>query len=188
MKKKKNVIDLDLNKFYQVNWKAIYVLYVLIFIHTLIILCTVSEILAEIDHWGPNWTFLTLKMTFRVIPYLLYFMTWLVAQQRSYIMQYIWAELCYYWITSIIMGKWATYDLSDLENDVLMKSIFDSWSISSPRNCIYKNERKIIRPLLRKLAKSSKTAKFDLFQTFRTLKNDLSSDSIKSICWQFNST
>ena len=28
------------------------------------ITCTVSEILAEIDHKGPNWTFLTLKMTF----------------------------------------------------------------------------------------------------------------------------
>ena len=43
------------------------------FIQTFIIRCTVSEILAEIDHKGPNWTFLTLKMTFRVIPYLSYF-------------------------------------------------------------------------------------------------------------------
>ena len=48
---------------------------------------TVSEILAEIDHKGPNWTFLTLKMTFRVIPYLSYFRAGLVSQQRSYMMQ-----------------------------------------------------------------------------------------------------
>ena len=47
----------------------------------LIIRCTVSEILAVIDHKGPNWTFLTLKMTFRVIPYLSYFRTRLVSQQ-----------------------------------------------------------------------------------------------------------
>ena len=33
----------------------------------------------------------------------------------------------------------------------------------------------IIQTVLRKLATSSKTAKFDPFQTFRTLKNDLSS-------------
>ena len=40
------------------------------FIQTLILQCTVSEILAQIDHKGPNWTFLTLKMTFRVISHL----------------------------------------------------------------------------------------------------------------------
>ena len=37
--------------------------YYMYFIQTLIIRCTVSEILAEVDHKGPNWTFLTLKMT-----------------------------------------------------------------------------------------------------------------------------
>ena len=37
-------------------------------IQTFIIRCAVSEILAKIDHKGPKWTFLTLKMTFRVIP------------------------------------------------------------------------------------------------------------------------
>ena len=47
--------------------------YYMYFIQTFIIQCTVSEILAEIDNKGPNWTFLTLKMTFRVIPYLSYF-------------------------------------------------------------------------------------------------------------------
>ena len=39
------------------------------FIQTFIIRYTVSDILAEIDHKGQNWTFLTLKMTFGVIPY-----------------------------------------------------------------------------------------------------------------------
>ena len=38
--------------------------YYMYFIQTFIIQCTVSEILAEIDHKRPNWTFLTLKMTF----------------------------------------------------------------------------------------------------------------------------
>ena len=61
--------------------------YYMYFIQTLIIRCTVSEILAEIDHKGPNWTFRTLKMTFRVIPYLSYYRTGLVSQQRSYMMQ-----------------------------------------------------------------------------------------------------
>ena len=31
------------------------------FIETLLITCTVSEILAQIDHKGPNWTFLALN-------------------------------------------------------------------------------------------------------------------------------
>ena len=53
----------------------------------LIIRCTVSEILDEIDYKDPNWTFRTLKMTFRVIPYLSYLRTGLDSQQRSYLMQ-----------------------------------------------------------------------------------------------------
>ena len=48
---------------------------------TLVMVCTVSEILAQIDR--PNWTFLTLEMTFRVIPHLSYFKTGLVSQQRK---------------------------------------------------------------------------------------------------------
>ena len=67
--------------------------YYMYFIQTFMIRCTVSEILAEIDNKGPNWTFLTLKMTFRVIPYLSYFRAGLVSQQRSCMMQYIWALL-----------------------------------------------------------------------------------------------
>ena len=61
--------------------------YYMYFIQTFIIRCTVSEILAKIYHKGPYWTFLTLKMTFRVIPYLSYFRAGLVSQQRSYMMQ-----------------------------------------------------------------------------------------------------
>ena len=45
------------------------------FKQTLVIACTVFEILAQIDHQGQNSTFLTLKMTFRVIPHLSYFRT-----------------------------------------------------------------------------------------------------------------
>ena len=36
------------------------------FIQTLVIACTVSEILARIDQKGPNGTFLTLKLTFNM--------------------------------------------------------------------------------------------------------------------------
>ena len=104
------------------------------FIQTLTILCTVSEILTEIDNKGLNWTFLT----FRVIPYLSYFRTGLVSQQRSYMMQIL-AELHYYWIMAIIMGQWAKPDLSYLETDLLnnsMKSI--SWQLINiiPRSYI----------------------------------------------------
>ena len=64
------------------------------------------------------------------------------------------------------MGKWAKPDLSDLENDLLnnpMKSI--SWQLI---NIIQK--KSCIQEILQKVAK---TAKFDLYQTFWTLKNDL---------------
>ena len=40
------------------------------FIEALVIAHIVSEILAQVDHKGPNWTFLTLKMAFRVITHL----------------------------------------------------------------------------------------------------------------------
>ena len=139
-----------------------YMTYYMYFIQTFIIWCTVSEILAEIDHKGPNWTFLTLKMTFRVIPYLSYFRAGLVSQQRSYMMQYIWAAVRYHWIISIIMGKLAKPHLSDLENDILnnsMKSI--SWQLINiiPKKLYTRNiKRKVIRPLLRKLTNSSKNS------------------------------
>ena len=107
-----------------------YMPYYVCFIPTVIIQCTFTEILAEIYHKGPNWTFLTFKMNFKLNPYLSYYRTELISQQRSYMMQYIWTALPYYWIISIIMGKWAKPDLSDLENDLLnnaMKAI--SWQL-----------------------------------------------------------
>ena len=57
--------------------------YYIYFIQTFNIRCIVSEILAEIDHKGPNWTFLTLKITFRVIPYLPYFRAGLVSEKKK---------------------------------------------------------------------------------------------------------
>ena len=150
--------------------------YYMYFIQTFIIRCIASEILAEIDHKGPNWTFLTFKMTFRVIPYLSYFRAGLVSQQKSYMMQSIWAALHYYWIISIIMGKWDKPDLSDLENDLLnnsMKSI--SWQLINiiPKKLYTRNKEKLSDCFWVNWQKVAKTAKFDLFQTFWTLKNDL---------------
>ena len=71
-------------------------------------------------------------MTFRVIPYLSYYRTGLVSQQRSYMMQYIWAALRYYWIISII----------DLLNNS-MKSI--SWQFINiiPKKLCTKNKEKL---------------------------------------------
>ena len=64
------------------------------------------------------------------------------------------------------MGKWAKPDLSDLENDLLNNAI------------------QVIRQILRKLAKSSKTAIFDVFRpfgpwkmTFRAIQSNPSFDS-----------
>ena len=54
------------------------------FTETLVKAITVSEILAQIYHQGQNLTFMTFKMTFRVIPHYSYFKTGLVSQQRSY--------------------------------------------------------------------------------------------------------
>ena len=53
------------------------------FIQTFITSRTVSEILAKIDHKGPNRTFLTLKMTFREIQHLSYFRIGLVSHQKK---------------------------------------------------------------------------------------------------------
>ena len=61
------------------------------FIETLAITCTAFEILAQIDHKGPNWTFPTLKIIFK--SYYLYFRIALVSHQKRYMMQYIWTTL-----------------------------------------------------------------------------------------------
>ena len=47
----------DLN----VNLKIIYAF---VHVETLVIACTVSQILAQLDYKGPNWNFLTLNLTF----------------------------------------------------------------------------------------------------------------------------
>ena len=61
-------------------------------------------------------------------------------------MQYMWAALRYYWIISIIMGKWVTSDFSYLENDLFnnsMKSI--SWQLINiiPKKLCTKNKEKL---------------------------------------------
>ena len=86
-----------------------------------------SEILAQIEHKCPNWTILTLKMTFRVISHLSYFGTGWVSHQSIYMLQYIWAM-------SIIMGKWAKPDLYDLTNNSI-KSAVDHYN---PQEAAYK--------------------------------------------------
>ena len=131
--------DLFKVKFYQLNWKAIYdLLYVFHanFHHTMYRFRDVSwnrPQRSKLDRSDIE------NDLYKVIPYLSYFRTGLVSLQRSYMMQYIWAALRYYWIISILMGKWAKPDLSDLENDIFnnwMNPSFDSWSRSSPRGCI----------------------------------------------------
>ena len=119
------------------------------FIETLGISCTVSEILSQIDHKGPNLTF---KMTFKLIPHLSYFMIGLISHQE---------ELCYYWIISIIWenGLNLTFPTFKMTFWIIQSNpSLDSWSISSPRNCI------------QKVKKSYQT--LDLVRTFRTMKND----------------
>ena len=143
--------------------------YYLYFIQTLITRCTVSQILAEVDHKGPNWTFLTLKMTFTVIPHHSYFRTGLLSQQRSYMMQYIWAA----WengpnltFPTFKMTFWIIQSLPSL----------DSWSISSPRSCMQD-----IKKIYQKVAKQPNLTLFGPFGpfkiTFRAIQSNPSFDS-----------
>ena len=67
--------------------ERLYMTLYMCFIETFLIACTVSDLLAPIDHKGPDCTFLTLEMTFIVIPHLSYFRTRLVNRNRSYMMQ-----------------------------------------------------------------------------------------------------
>ena len=74
------------------------------------------------------------------------------------------------------MGKWAKPDLSYLENDLLnnsMKSI--SWQLINiiPKKLYARNKEKLSDRFWENWQKVAKTAKFDLYQTFRTLKNEL---------------
>ena len=74
------------------------------------------------------------------------------------------------------MGKLAKPDLSDLENDLLnnpMKSI--SWQLINiiQKKLYTRNKEKLSDRFGENWQKVAKTAKFDLYQTFWTLKNDL---------------
>ena len=80
------------------------------------------------------------------------------------------------------MGKWAKPDLSDLDYDLSNNSIKStSWQlINIIRKKLHAQNNKKL--LTRFWENWHKVAKLDLF---RTLKNDLYSDSIESIFWQF---
>ena len=74
------------------------------------------------------------------------------------------------------MGKWAKPDISYLENDLLnnsMKSI--SWQLINiiPKKLYTINKEKLSDRFWENRQNVAKTAKFDLYQTFWTLKNDL---------------
>ena len=138
------------------------------------------DILVQIDHKGPNWTFL--KMTFRVIPHLSYFR--LVSHQRRYMMQLVWTALSYYWIMSIIKGKWAKPDLSDLGNDLSNNSIKSiSWQLINiiPRKLYTTNTKKLSYCVWQNWKKVAKQTFSDLEQWPLELFNE-------SILWQFIST
>ena len=127
-----------------------------------------------------GFTTMPLLGTFRVIPYLSYFRTGLVSQQRSYITQQIWAALCYYWIITILMGKWAKHDLSDLENDLLnnsMKSI--SWQLINitPKKLYTRNKLKLSNRFWENWQKVAKQPNLTLFGHFGVIKPNPSFDS-----------
>ena len=156
------------------------------FIDTLVIAHTVSEILSQIDLKGPNWTFLTLKMTFRIIAHL--FIIGLVSHKRRYMMQYILAALRYYWIISTIMVKWAKPDVSYLENDLsnhLIKSI--SWQLINiiPISCI-QNIKKLLDRFWanwRKVAKQQHLTFRPWIIAFRAIQSNPSFDSSLAPSW-----
>ena len=147
---------------------------------TLIIQCTVYEILAEIYHKGPNWTFLTLKMTF-MIPHLSYLRRGLLSQQISYMMQYILTVLCYYWIISTILWKWAKPDLSDLENELLNNSIKSiSWQLINiiPNKLYTRNKEKLSDRFWENWQKLQNLTFFGPWKiTFRAIQSNPSFDS-----------
>ena len=85
-----------------ISTERLYMTLYMCFIETLVMTCTVSEILALIDHKSPNWTFLTLKVTFRVILHLSYFRTGLVSHKA-----YTWCKNVYG--TSLLLNNINNY-------------------------------------------------------------------------------
>ena len=134
-----------------INWKIIND-FVYAFHRTMAIEFTMSEILAQIDYKGPNWTILTLKMTFRVIPHLSYFRTEFVSHQSSHTMQYLDS-------TSLLLNNIDNYGKM-VQNRTFTTMKMTFWIIQS-------------NPSLDSWPKNSKTAKFDPSLTIRTLKYDL---------------
>ena len=101
--------------------EILYMTLYMCFIYTLVIhvACTVSVIVVQIDHKGPNWTFLALKLTFRVMVH-----TFRILAQALFTPKKL-HDAIHFGSTSLlmIMGKWAKSDLSDLENDLSNNSI-----------------------------------------------------------------
>ena len=109
---------------------------------------------------SSNWTFLTLKITFRVIPHLSYLgQDWLPNTEATWCNKF--EQHCFYWIISIIMGKLGKPDLYDLENNLQnnsMKSIFE-WQLINiiPKSLL----RNVIRQFF--LENCQKVSKYPYF-------------------------
>ena len=84
----------------------------------------------------------------------------------------MWAAPRYYWIISIIMGKWAKPDLSDLENDLLnnsMKSI--SWQLINiiPKK-LYTRNKESYQNVFEKIGKTYQNSKILPFSDLSDLE------------------
>ena len=92
-----------------------------------------------------------------------------------------------YWIISIIMeiGPNLTFLILKMTFQIIQPNPYlNSCSMSSPRRCV----QKLNKSYQTVFEKIDKITKFDPFLTLQTLTNDLQSNSIKSIFWQFIST
>ena len=161
-------------KFYQVIWKAMYdLLYVFHtnFHHTMYRFWDIGWHRSQRSQIGPFWPWkwpLEWFHTFHILG-----QDWFHNKKATWCNKF---GQCYYWIISIIMGKWAKPELSYLENDLLnnsMKSI--SWQLINiiPKKLHTRYKEKLSGRFWVNWQKVAKTAKFDIFQTFWTLKNDL---------------
>ena len=119
----------------------------------------------DISPIRPNWTFLTLKMTFRVLPHLSYFRIGLVSQKIH--------DAIHLGSTSLLQNNINNYGkMGQIWHFWPWKWPFDnsikcfSWQLINiiTIKLHIKNNKK-----LRKLVKSSKTGKFDLFSDLEKL-------------------
>ena len=162
--------------------------YYMYFIQTFIIRCTVSEILAKIDHkpfWPWKWP-LEWFHTFHILG-----QDWFHNKEATWCNKF-----GQDWIISIIMGKWAKSDLSDLENDLLnnsMKSI--SWQLINiiPKKLYARNKEKLSECFWENWQNVSKQPNLTLFgpfgpfkMTFRVIQSNPSFDStLVPSLWSF---